>query len=154
MKFLRLLLNYLLIMSCAVSLIGCASQNSREQVGAVAGGIAGGILGGTVFHGHGHVPGIIGGAIIGSMLGSAVGQSMDEQDRLNAEQAIINVPIGEEARWVNEDSGITYTIRPIKAYRTGGKYCRRAVTRIYLDGQVHKAYTTVCRVGNGPWQVQ
>jgi surface antigen len=141
----------------ALGLAGCASDNggiTKQQIGTVAGGVAGGILGATVFHGNGQVPGAIGGAIVGAMLGSAVGSSMDKQDQINAQQAMINTPVGQEASWSNQNTGATYTVKPVSNFTSSGRDCRRALTTVILDGKTKKAYTTICRNQDGDWQVQ
>jgi surface antigen len=140
----------------ALSLLGCAEPGyiTHQDVGAVTGGVAGGIIASTAFHGHGSTAGIIGGTIVGALIGSSIGQYMDRQDQLNAEQALIHTPMGQEATWSNQRSGANYTVRPVNVYQTGKRHCRRALTTITLDNRKSQAYMTVCRTGNGPWYVQ
>jgi surface antigen len=147
---------FLLSGALALGLAGCAQPGyiTHQDVGTVAGGIAGGALGSAVFHGHGQTAGIIGGTIICALIGSSIGQSMDRQDQLNAQQALINTPMGQEASWTNQKSGANYTVRPVNVYRSGEKHCRRALTTVTIDGRRDQAYMTVCRVDNGPWHVQ
>lgn len=147
---------FLLSGAIALGLVGCAQpgQITRQDVGTVAGGVAGGALAGSVFHGSGQTAAIVGGTILGALIGSSIGQSMDRQDQLNAQQALINTPMGQEATWSNQKNGANYTVRPVKVYNKGTRHCRQALTTVTIDNRVSHAYMTVCRTGNGPWYVQ
>lgn len=147
---------FLLIVLSALGIVACATQPgepgfTKQQVGVVTGGVAGGFLGSQMFRGE-PVIGAVGGAIIGSLVGGAIGQYMDQQDRINAQQAMIKTPIGQEAVWTNAKTGTSYTVRPTREYQSGRSYCREA--QILIDGGKQKAYTTVCRGTDGKWYVK
>ncbi|MBT5231746.1 MAG: glycine zipper 2TM domain-containing protein, partial [Methylococcales bacterium] len=69
-------------------LSGCANQpySQNQNGGAVIGGILGGVLGNQVGHGRGRTAATIIGTIGGAALGSNVGQSMDDVNRMKAQQ--------------------------------------------------------------------
>lgn len=148
-------MKFLLIALFTMALVACATQPgepgiTKQQVGAVTGGVAGGFLGSQMFRGE-PVIGAVGGAIIGTLVGGAIGQYMDQQDRINAQQAMIRTPIGQEAVWTNPKTKTSYTVRPTREYQRGRSYCREA--QILIDGGKQKAYTTVCRGPDGRWHV-
>ncbi|KPJ67924.1 MAG: hypothetical protein AMJ43_02300 [Coxiella sp. DG_40] len=149
-------MKFLLIALFTVVLVACATQPgqpgfTKQQVGAVTGGVAGGYLGSQMFGGE-PVAGAIGGAIIGTLVGGAIGQYMDQQDRINAQQAMIRTPVGQEAVWTNTNTGTSYVVRPTREYQEGQTYCREA--QILINDGKEKAYTTVCRGSDGRWYVK
>lgn len=138
----------------ALALVGCAEGGMNKQtVGAATGGLAGGLLGATVFHGHGQVAGALGGAVLGALAGGAVGGYMDQQDRMNAERAMQNTRVGQQAQWTNSQ-GATYTVRPVKQTTEAGQECRLSKTTVSVDGKSDVAYTKICREPGGAWYVK
>lgn len=135
-------------------LSSCAEGPNKETIGTVAGGVAGGILGATVFHGDGQVAGVIGGTLLGGLLGNAIGKSMDRQDQLNMQQAIVNTPVDEQATWTNERRHTTYTVTPLRNYHHEGKYCREYETTVTIGGEKKQAYGKACRQPDGAWNIK
>lgn len=133
----------------AAGLSACAPSGNvtRQQVGTVAGGLAGGIIGTSVFHGDSQVFGAVGGAVVGGLLGSVIGADMDRQDRVNADQAMASVPVGQEATWTNSKTRTQYKVRPIRTYyRRDGRRCKlvRVTTIKYATGAKKAIKTSYC----------
>ena len=128
---------------------GSTPTITKSQIGTVAGGAAGAAIGSQVVSGSGQPYAIAGGAILGALLGGSIGKYMDQQDQINAQQAMINVPVGQEAVWNNPNTKTSYAVKPVKEYQSGSSYCRQAQVSIDQGKQV--TYTTVCRGPDGKW---
>jgi uncharacterized protein YcfJ len=76
------------LISSALVLTGCQNQPTKEEQAGLIGAIAGGLLGSQVGDGNGKKAAIIAGTILGHHLGSSVGRTMDEVDRMKANQAL------------------------------------------------------------------
>lgn len=136
----------------SVGLEGCA-PGQNEGGATIAGIAAGGLAGGLIFGGDSTPAGIIGGALLGGLIGNMIGKRMDEQDRINMRQAIINTKIGNEARWTNRKTDVTYEVRPTKQYHRQGRYCREYQTRVKIGGKWKQAYGKACRQPDGSWKM-
>lgn len=136
----------------AVGLSGCTPGHNVGGA-TFAGAAAGGLLGAAFFHGPGSWIGVLGGALIGGVVGNQIGQYMDRQDEVNMQNAIVHTPVGQEATWTNEHRKITYNVRPIKNYRSKGRYCREYQTRVKIGGKWKSAYGKACRMPDGSWKV-
>ena|SRR3990167_3061635 len=134
------------------SLVGCTPGNNVPGA-TIAGATAGGLLGSALFHGPGAFAGVVGGALLGGIIGDQIGQAMDRQDRVNMQNAIVHTPINEEAQWTNPKTNVTYQVRPIKNYRSQGRYCREYQTRVQIGGEWKKAYGRACRQPDGTWKI-
>jgi surface antigen len=143
------------VVAVAAGLAGCGPQGMNNQTGgALAGGALGGILGATLFHGDGQVAGIIGGTLLGGLLGSHVGASMDRQDQMNMQRAIVRTPVNQEATWTNNRRHATYTVTPLRNYKNKrGRYCREYDTTVTVGGKKQSAYGKACRKPDGSWQI-
>ena len=135
------------------SLAACSPGNNTG--GATVGGAAiGGLLGAAAFSGSSaQWVGIVGGALIGSVIGNQIGQYMDRQDQVNMQNAIVHTPVGSEARWTNQKRKITYSVRPIKNYKSKGRYCREYQTTVTINGKLQKGYGKACREPDGTWRI-
>jgi surface antigen len=78
----------------------------------------------------------------------AIVQSMNQQDKINAKHALTTVPVGQEAVWTNPKTKISYTIRPIKQYKSGTYTCRKAKIFTNIGKQ---AFFDICRHPDGKW---
>ncbi len=137
----------------AMGLYGC--EPGQNVPGAtVVGAATGGLLAGALFHGRGDVTGIIAGTLIGGTVGYLVGRQMDQQDRANMANAIVDTPVGQEATWTNNDSHVTYTVHPVRNYQVEGRYCREYQTRINVGGKLQTAYGHACRMPDGQWKIR
>lgn len=135
-----------------VSLAGCTPGNNTGGA-TVVGAATGGLVTAALFGGgRGSGAAIIAGALVGGTLGYMVGRQMDEQDRINMQNAVINTPDGQEASWTNERTNVTYVVEPVETYHYEGRYCRRYKTRIRMDGRWRTAYGRACRTSHG-WKI-
>ncbi len=78
------------VMVATLGLGACAQDGrygSKQTIGALGGAAAGGLLGAQIGHGKGQLAATAAGVLIGALIGSEIGRSMDEVDRMKAEQA-------------------------------------------------------------------
>lgn len=144
------------VVAASLMLAGCQTPPSKEQTGAVTGAVLGGVLGAQVGKkGSGTRTGaIIAGTIIGGMIGGSIGRTMDNQDRMIANQTLETYPTHQSKTWQNPDSGNQYTMTPTRTYETSGTPCREYTMDAVIDGRQEKVYGTACRQADGSWQVQ
>jgi surface antigen len=136
---------------------GCAQQGEKQTVGMISGAALGGLLGSQFGSGAGQLAATGAGVFIGGLIGSEIGRSMDEVDRMKANQAINtahSAPLGETISWNNPDSGHSGTVTPVRdGTSSTGNYCREFQQTITIGGQTEQAYGTACRQPDGSWQV-
>lgn len=145
----KIITNIAAIAMITVTLSGCAPGQNTGGATAV-GAATGGLLASTMFHGRGSVAGIMAGALIGGSLGYMVGRNMDQQDRMNMQNAIAE---NNDASWTNEETSISYEVHPVRSYEEEGRYCREYQTRVKIDGEWKKAYGKACRMPDGAWKI-
>ena len=143
-----------LMAAAVIGLAGCATDPSKEQVGAVTGAVLGGVLGAQVDKGSGRTAAIIGGTIIGGMIGGSVGRSMDDVDRMKANQTLETYPTHQSNTWSNPDRNAQYTMTPTRTYEAAGTPCREYTMDAVIGGKTEKVYGTACRQPDGSWQVR
>ncbi len=141
----------------AVDMSGCTPGDNVPGATA-AGALAGGLIGNQIFSGRNAFAGVLAGALIGGIVGNRVGNYMDRQDRINMESAIIHTPVNQEATWTSHQAGpngrkVTYTVRPVKAYHRGRRYCREYQTTVRIGGRDEKAFGKACRMPGGQWKI-
>ena len=144
------LLSMAVISVTMVGLTACTPGNNTGGA-TLAGAAAGGLIGGGLFGSSPYA--IIGGALLGGIIGNQVGQYMDRQDRANMRSAIINTPVGSQARWTNRKKNVTYEVQPIKNYHSNNRYCREYRTRVQINGKWRSAYGRACRMPDGSWKI-
>jgi surface antigen len=136
---------------------GCAQQGEKQTVGMISGAALGGLLGSQFGSGAGQLAATGAGVFIGGLIGSEIGRSMDEVDRMKANQAINtahSAPLGETISWNNPDSGHSGTVTPVRdGTSSTGNYCREFQQTITIGGQTEQAYGTACRQPDGSWQI-
>ncbi|OGO90617.1 MAG: hypothetical protein A3F10_06810 [Coxiella sp. RIFCSPHIGHO2_12_FULL_42_15] len=141
-----------ILIGLSANLTGCApGQNTPGAT--LAGAAAGGLLGAAAFHGQGAWLGIVGGALVGGLVGSQIGRYMDRQDLANMNSALTNTPPGDRASWTNKKSNVTYTVTPIKEFKSSEHYCREYQTTVTVGGKVQEAYGKACRMSDGQWKI-
>ncbi|MEL6318992.1 MAG: RT0821/Lpp0805 family surface protein [Pseudomonadota bacterium] len=154
-------------LALTMAVAGCANQGgggvggtgiSKQTVGAGAGAVGGALIGSTIGSGSGRTAAIIVGGLLGALAGSEIGRTMDENDRLRAEQnrqlALETAPSGQPTSWNNPDSGYGGSITPRPAYETsGGEVCREYTETIRIDGRNETAVGVACRNADGTWRV-
>lgn len=122
--------------------------------GAVAGAVTGGIIGGELGRG----PGAIVGSLLGAFVGMEIGRSIDQTDRLAAEdaarRAYYQVPIGQAVTWDNPGNGHGGAIVTLRdGTDSSGNYCREYQQTVKIGGRTSQAYGTACRQPDGSWMV-
>lgn len=155
MKYLKILL-----LVSILATAGCASQSyrgEREVTGGLIGAALGGLLGAQFGSGTGQLAGTAAGVLVGALLGSEVGRSMDDVDRMRANEAVLrsqSVPLGEQITWNNPESGNYGAITPTRdGYTESGNYCREFYQTITIDGKTEDAYGVACRQPDGKWRI-
>jgi surface antigen len=148
-------------MALVVALGGCASNSysERQTVGALTGGALGGLLGAQFGGKRGDdrlvTTGI--GVFIGTLIGSEIGRSMDEVDRMKANDAITRAhtgPIGEKITWNNPSNNHSGSVTPTRdGYSDSGRYCREFYQTVSIGGRSEDAYGVACRQPDGTWRI-
>ena len=87
-KVLRSVSSCLIIGMVSLSLVGCDNM-SKQTFGTGVGAVAGGLVGSRFGGGSGQVAATVAGAAGGALIGNAVGGSMDQSDRVAAQQQAI-----------------------------------------------------------------
>jgi surface antigen len=131
---------------------------TKQTVGALGGAAAGGLLGAQIGHGKGQLAATAAGVLIGALIGSEIGRSMDEVDRMKAEQAYgqaTTAPVGQTITWNNPDTGNYGTVTPTReGTRATGEYCREFQQTVVVGGQEQDAFGIACRKPDGSWEIQ
>ena len=156
-------MNYikLFVLTIALALAsGCASQShrgEREVTGGLAGAALGGLLGAQFGSGAGTAAGAAAGVLIGALLGSEIGHSMDEVDRMRANQAVVqahSAPLGDQITWNNPESGHSGSVTPTRdGYTDSGNYCREFYETVNIGGKTQDAYGVACQQPDGTWRI-
>lgn len=144
-----------------VALLAAGCTNSpygqKQTVGTLGGAALGGLLGSQFGSGTGRLVATGAGVLIGGLIGSEVGRTMDEQDRMRANQAVTQAqqgPLGETVVWNNPDSGHSGSVTPVRdGTSTSGLYCREFQQTVTVGGQTQTAYGTACRQPDGTWRI-
>lgn len=126
---------------------------NRELLGQVVGGAAGAVLGSQFGAGTGRLLAVAGGTLAGFLVGGEVGRSLDQADRLCADQALEYAPNGHAVEWRNPDDNVAYRVVPIETFEAGNRYCRSYTTTAIIGGRPQEAYGTACRQPDGSWKV-
>jgi len=147
----------LAIVTVALSLAACSGEGMQKQdAGLAVGAVAGGLLGNQFGNGTGKVFATVAGAVIGGIVGSEIGKSMDQQDRMLAQQAELAAldrgQSGVATPWRNPDNGRYGEVIPSKPYRRSNQDCRDYRHTIYIDGRPQTMRGTACRNPDGTWQ--
>lgn len=137
-------------------LAGCGPEGpTKADTGLAVGAVAGGILGNQFGKGSGNVAATALGAVIGGIVGSEIGRSMDQQDRMLAQQAEFDAlergQSGQARPWKNPDNGHYGEVVPTKPYKRGTVDCRDYTHKIYINGQPQAMRGTACRNPDGTW---
>jgi surface antigen len=155
MKYLNIL-----ILALALVLAGCASDPSRgmrETTGTLAGAALGGLLGAQFGGGKGQLVATGIGVLLGGLIGSEIGRSMDEVDRIKANEAVTRAhtaPLGQRITWNNPDNNHYGSITPVRdGYSDSGRYCREFYQTVSIAGKAEEAYGVACRQADGTWRI-
>ncbi len=139
-----------------LALAGCGPDGpTKADTGLAVGAVAGGILGNQFGKGTGNVAATALGAVIGGIVGSEIGRSMDQQDRMMAQQAEYDAlergQSGSARAWRNPDNGHYGEVVPTQPYMRGSVHCRDYTHKIYIDGKPQAMRGTACRNPDGTW---
>lgn len=145
------------VLAASMLLAGCGANGpTREDTGMVLGGVAGGIVGNTIGKGRGNTLATVAGVLVGGIVGSQIGRSLDERDRVLAQEAEYEAlergNSGVARQWRNPDNGRYGEIVPSKPYKRGANDCRDYTHTIYMDGRPQQMRGTACRNPDGTWQ--
>jgi surface antigen len=149
-----------LVLVAVMTLTGCASESyrgDREVTGGLAGAALGGLLGAQFGSGSGAAASTAVGVLIGALLGSEIGRSMDEVDRMRANEAVVrahDAPLGDQITWNNPDSGHYGSVTPTRdGTSNAGNYCREFHESVTIGGKTEDAYGIACRQPDGSWRI-
>jgi surface antigen len=144
------------LLVAVTGLAGCGPDGpNKADTGLVVGAVAGGILGNQVGGGTGKVAATAIGAVVGGIVGSEIGRTMDQQDRMLAQQAEFDAlergQSGVSRQWRNPENGRYGEVVPSRPYRRGTVDCRDYTHKIYIDGRPQTMRGTACRNPDGTW---
>lgn len=156
MRLSRALSMFIALPTLGAVLAGCGPDGpNKADTGLVVGAVAGGLLGNQVGGGSGKIAATALGAVVGGIVGSEIGRSLDQQDRLLAQQAEYEAlergPSGVSRQWRNPDNGRYGEITPTRPYKRGTVDCRDYTHKIYIDGKPQALRGTACRNPDGTW---
>jgi surface antigen len=138
LKFFIVALFAIVLAACSLRHIG-PPPVTKQQVGTTAD--ASSVISAPVY-----------GAVTGVIPNTLVGKVMDQQDKVNTQQALITTPMGQEAIWTNAHSKTSYIVKPVNEYHSGSSYCRQS--QILINNGKKTAYTTICKGPDGKWHVK
>lgn len=149
-----------LVLTLALATGACTNHHygPKQTVGALGGAALGGFLGSKIGSGKGQLAATGAGVLLGALVGNEIGRSLDDADRLHAQQAqyvASTAPIGQPISWNNPDSGNHGTVTPIRegTQNTTGAYCREYQTTIVVGGEPQSGYGTACQQPDGSWAI-
>lgn len=85
---------------------------NTDKVLAAVGAVAGGAIGNRAASPENRVIATIIGAIVGGVVGDAIGKQIDKSDRACIGHALELARVGQQVRWTNPTTGVSYTVRP------------------------------------------
>lgn len=134
------------------TLVGCMNN---EDAGTFTGAAVGGLIGSQFGSGTGQALAIGGGAIAGALIGNQIGKRMDEVDRMRMQQTLESSRDGEPVAWTNPNTGVAYTVEPMRTYTPPqGGPCREYRTKAVIGGKPTEVYGKACRQADGSWKVK
>ncbi len=144
------------LLTIVLGLAACGPDGpTKADTGLAVGAVAGGILGNQIGKGSGNIAATAIGAVIGGIVGSEIGRSLDQQDRMLAQQAEFDAlergQSGVSRQWRNPDNGRYGEVIPSRPYKRGTVDCRDYTHKIYIDGQSQALRGTACRNPDGTW---
>ena len=152
-------ISILLISSCTLTSTGPQEQGPKQAVGTVTGMVLGGKVANDFAEGSRN-EGLwtIAGVALGAFLGNEVGASMDRQDALLAERAMLQAlefnKIQQPIAWNNPDTGNSGRVYPTQTINSGGQPCREFTQEVIIGGKAETAFGKACRNADGSWDLQ
>lgn len=146
-----------------LAIAGCTQNGTgsgygtKQTIGGLGGAALGGLLGSQFGGGTAQLAFTALGAVAGGLVGSEIGRSLDDVDRMKAQQAQYearSAPMGETIVWSNPESGNRGSYTPVReGRRTDGAYCREFQETVTISGRQESAYGVACRQPDGTWRV-
>ncbi|MAI11161.1 MAG: hypothetical protein CBD27_01985 [Rhodospirillaceae bacterium TMED167] len=150
----------ILVLGAAISVAACSGHqmNPGQMVGAAAGALVGGYAGSQFGGGAGNLMFIIAGGLVGAASGVSIGEQLMPSDRTKFQQsaqfAMSNTTDGNMMNWINPETGVAGTIKPVRTYYAGqNTFCREFEASIAVQDQVGEANGRACKVGGGVWRL-
>lgn len=85
-------------------------------------------------------------------LAGGIEKSMDSNDRSKLNHALDN-GIGKSSQWVNQNTGVTYSVVPTKKMTVGGNpYCRQYTVSAARGGKTQEKTGTACVSADSSWR--
>ena len=127
----------------------------NQTVGTVVGAVAGGIVGNQVGSGSGRAVATAVGIVAGGLIGNQIGASLDEQNRIRAQQAEYRaLQTGQTTYW-RDPAGKPYygEVVPGRTYQAPtGSVCKEYTHTVYIEGRAEVLTGSACRQPDGTWQ--
>ncbi len=146
-------------LSLVVGLSACESSQygQKQTVGGLTGAALGGLLGAQFGSGKGQLATTALGVLLGGLAGSEVGRTMDQVDRMKADQAAYqarDAALGQTITWNNPNTGNSGAITPVRdGTSSQGQYCREFQQTITVGGKTEQGFGTACRQSDGTWRL-
>jgi surface antigen len=132
----------------------CDRSRIGQVIGGVVGGAAGGALAGEVAKDSEHREvAIVMGTVIGAAIGSDIGRRMDKTDRSCAGHSLELAGNGQNVRWTNPNTRVTYQLTPLDA-QPGEDGCRRFRLIAHGSFGLSEGRTVACTNGQGVWHLE
>ena len=137
----------------------CADRGygPKQTIGGLGGAALGGLLGAQFGSGSGKLAATGAGVLIGALIGSEIGRSMDEVDRIEANEAVNRAhtaPVGETITWNNPRTGNSGSVTPVRdGTSSSGRYCREFQQTVTVAGETQQGYGIACRQPDGTWRI-
>ncbi len=151
---------FILVFAIAGMLSACAeNQNNQKQtLGTIIGAGLGALAGSQIGSGKGQLAAVAIGALGGAFAGGQLGKSLDDVDRMKANQTqqatLENNKDGVSSTWNNPNTGHTGRVTPTNTQKVAsGEYCREYEHEITVDGRKEIVKGTACRQPDGSWRV-
>lgn len=122
---------------------------NRKEIGTVLGAVVGGAIGSQVGQDSGRTVAIIVGSVLGAVVGREIGRDLDDKDRACVGHALELAQPGQQVRWVNEQTNVSYVLAPSGS----GGACRTYKLTATREGKSHTRDGKACRTGEGTWKV-
>lgn len=148
-------------LALVLTVSGCANSpyGPKQTAGGLTGAALGGLLG-AQFGGRGGSDKLATtavGVLVGGLIGSEIGRSMDEVDRMKANEAVVrarSAPIGQTITWNNPNNSNRGSITPTRdGTSETGNYCREFHQTVTIGGKSEDAYGIACRQPDGTWRI-
>jgi len=151
---------YLLVIGVLVATLlatGCEQRGQKESISAITGAALGGLLGAQFGSGKGRLASTGLGVLLGALAGSEIGRSLDDVDRMKADQAANraqSAPLGQRITWNNPDSGNYGSVTAVRdGTSADGLYCREFSQVIHVEGKAENGTGVACRRADGTWRI-